>query len=134
MLDTLDTEQLDAVLAHETAHARLHHDLVIQPFVAWRNTFPFLRSAIRALAAVQLLVEILADDDASKHCDRRLYRLGDEATLAVPGVASSLDRELGARVDRLASPRHALATPVRAISYLAAVALVVVPPTILMLS
>src|SRR6185437_1439199 len=57
VLQTLDTDELAAVIAHERAHARGHHDLVVQPFVAWRQTFPFLRAADTALAAVDLLVE-----------------------------------------------------------------------------
>ncbi len=54
--------QLDAVVEHERAHLRQHHDLVTQPFVAWRQSFPFLASSTIALRAVELLTEFLADD------------------------------------------------------------------------
>jgi Zn-dependent protease with chaperone function len=62
----LPPDELDAVVAHERAHLRQHHDLVIQPFVAWRNSFPFLGSARSALAAVVQLTEFLADDAAAR--------------------------------------------------------------------
>nr|MDT0667776.1 M48 family metalloprotease [Micromonospora sp. DSM 115978] len=59
LLNTLAADELDAVLAHEQAHVSGRHDLVIQPFVAWQRTFPFLRPAQEATAAVSLLVEML---------------------------------------------------------------------------
>ncbi|MCM3926168.1 M56 family metallopeptidase, partial [Frankia sp. AiPs1] len=81
LLNTLDAAELDAVLAHEAAHVAGRHDLVIQPFVAWERTFPFLRPAREATAAVSLLVEMLADDAAARETSRRslaraLARLG----------------------------------------------------------
>lgn len=62
--DLLAADELDAVIAHERAHLRQHHDLVVQPFVAWRRSFPFLRPAADAARAVEQLVEFLADDAA----------------------------------------------------------------------
>ncbi|MEX5632896.1 M56 family metallopeptidase [Parafrankia sp. FMc2] len=81
LLRTLTPEELDAVLAHEEAHVNGRHDLVIQPFVAWERTFPFLRPAREATAAVSLLVEMLADDAAARRTSgrtlaRALARLG----------------------------------------------------------
>jgi Zn-dependent protease with chaperone function len=62
--DRLTSDELDAVIAHEWAHLRQHHDLVVQPFVAWRRSFPFLRPARDAARAVEQLVECVADDAA----------------------------------------------------------------------
>ncbi|HEY3714707.1 MAG TPA: M56 family metallopeptidase [Jatrophihabitantaceae bacterium] len=62
--DLLAPDELDAVIAHERAHLRQHHDLVVQPFVAWRRSFPFLPAAADAARAVEQLVEFLADDAA----------------------------------------------------------------------
>ncbi len=81
LLTVLTSDELAAVLAHEEAHARGRHDLVIQPFVAWQETFPFLRPAREATAAVSLLVEMLADDAAARRTSgqtlaRALARLG----------------------------------------------------------
>jgi Zn-dependent protease with chaperone function len=59
---SFDRRQLDAVVEHERAHLRQHHDLVVQPFVAWQKSFPFLASAATARHAVELLTEFLADD------------------------------------------------------------------------
>lgn len=81
LLETLSADELEAVLAHEEAHARGRHDLVIQPFVAWQATFPFLRPAREATAAVCLLIEMLADDQAARRTGgralaRALARIG----------------------------------------------------------
>ncbi len=81
LLAALTEDELESVLAHEEAHARGRHDLVIQPFVAWQQTFPFLPPARDATAAVSLLVEMLADDTAARRTScqtlaRALARLG----------------------------------------------------------
>ncbi|WP_250286402.1 MULTISPECIES: M56 family metallopeptidase [unclassified Frankia] len=81
LLAALAQDELESVLAHEEAHARGRHDLVIQPFVAWQQTFPFLPPARDATAAVSLLVEMLADDTAARRTScrtlaRALARLG----------------------------------------------------------
>ncbi|WP_261557226.1 M56 family metallopeptidase [Frankia tisae] len=94
LLNTLDAAELDAVLAHEAAHIAGRHDLVIQPFVAWERTFPFLRPAREATAAVSLLVEMLADDAAARETSHRslaraLARLG-VARAPVPAGALSI--------------------------------------------
>lgn len=73
-LQTPDPDELAAVLAHERAYARGHHDLVVQPFVAWKQTFPFLPTAAAALATVDLLVEMLADDAARQRRPARHLR------------------------------------------------------------
>ncbi len=62
VLDALSRAELAAVVAHEKAHARGRHDLVVQPFRAWAATFPFLPAGRGALAAVELLVELTADN------------------------------------------------------------------------
>ncbi|ONH34353.1 M56 family metallopeptidase [Protofrankia sp. BMG5.30] len=81
LLAALAQDELESVLEHEEAHARGRHDLVIQPFVAWQQTFPFLPPARDATAAVSLLVEMLADDTAARRTScrtlaRALARLG----------------------------------------------------------
>ena len=66
-LDLLDQAELAAVLAHERAHARERHDLVLLPFTALCRAFPWSGSAQRAYATVALLIEMLADDHALRH-------------------------------------------------------------------
>jgi len=68
-LTTLRAKELGAVLAHERAHARGHHHLVTQPFIAWARTFPFLSHAREGLEAVDVLVEMLADQLALRECE-----------------------------------------------------------------
>ncbi|MBS2965620.1 M56 family metallopeptidase [Actinocrinis puniceicyclus] len=70
VLAALPPDELAAVLAHERAHAKGRHELVIQPFVAWQSALPFLAPARRATAAVAELVEMLADDAAAEATSR----------------------------------------------------------------
>lgn len=139
-LDALDPPELNAVLAHEGAHARGRHDLVIQPFIAWRRTFPFLGSARQAVAAVELLVEMLADDAALRRFGGPALRgaLGKlaEQHVAMGGVDTDAWRtQMGSRMTRISTgaPRP-LARPVIALVYLAAGTLVTAPPVVLVLS
>jgi hypothetical protein len=91
LLTTLGPRELQAVLAHEDAHVNGRHDLVIQPFIAWQQTFPFLRPAWEATAAVSLLVEMLADDVAARRTSgpvlaRALAQLGVTRALVPAGT------------------------------------------------
>jgi bla regulator protein blaR1 len=129
-VDALSADQLTAVVRHERAHARGQHDLVIAPFRAWQQTFPFLAAARRALAAVELLVEMLADDAAARGGDRAAQLSALRALAAVsPG-----DAQVSARLARLAGPPPELAGPATVAVYAAAVALVALPPLVLLAS
>jgi len=66
-LELLDQAELAAVLAHERAHLRERHDLVLLPFTALLRAFRWSAVARRAEGAVALLVEMLADDHALRH-------------------------------------------------------------------
>ena len=63
-LDLLRPAELAAVLAHERAHLRERHDLVVLPFTALRRAFGWSRTCAEAHQAVALLIEMLADDRA----------------------------------------------------------------------
>jgi hypothetical protein len=56
-LRRLDHDELAAVLTHERAHARGHHDLVLLPFAALRRVLPWLRPVRDAADVVSLLVD-----------------------------------------------------------------------------
>lgn len=138
-LAALDDGELAAVLAHERAHARGRHDLVIQPFVAWAATFPFLPTASRAVAAVELLVEMLADDAAHRTCRsedlrRALWHLARDHDSGSRHSDSSLGIQVAARASRLAAPPRPLPQVTRVLVYLVAVALILLPPALLLLS
>ena len=137
----LTDDELGAVLAHEHAHARGRHELVVQPFVAWESALPFLPPARRATAAVTALVEMLADDRAADRVGRpalarALVTLGGTST---PGSGGSAERTASRpnaatptleRVQRLTRPRPAenrRSRLVGAAAWLAAVALVAGP-------
>jgi Zn-dependent protease with chaperone function len=64
VLDALPPAELDAVIAHEGAHLRGRHDLLLEFFTVAHESVPgFLRSDA-ALFEVRLLVEALADRSA----------------------------------------------------------------------
>jgi Zn-dependent protease with chaperone function len=130
VIDALSSAQLAAVVTHEKAHARGQHDLVIQPFRAWQQTFPFLPAAARALAAVELLVEMLADDVASRQCGPAPLL----AALRRLAAAAPQDRQVAARAARLAAAPAPLPRLAAVAACAAAVALVCLPPAILLAS
>jgi Zn-dependent protease with chaperone function len=127
-LDSLTDTEVAAILSHERAHLRARHDLVLEAFTAAHAAFPrFVRSA-SALDAVQLLVELLADDAA--------VRVAGRAPLARALVTCASGRTpLGAlaaggthtllRVRRLSGSGNSLMLSTAA--YLAAAAVLVVP-------
>lgn len=67
----LSDAELDAVLAHERAHLRARHDLVLEAFSAVHHAFPRWVSSAAALGEVRLLVEVLADRVAVRAADRQ---------------------------------------------------------------
>jgi len=137
-VDALDPAEFDAVLAHEQVHARGRHDLLLQPFLAWRQAFPFLPTATAALRAVQLLIEMLADDGACQLCgpaslSSALRRLGEKQLSLGIANAGEVRYELDQRTTRLCTPVRSLTLATRMALYLAAVTLVVLPPAILVI-
>jgi len=128
-LERLDEGELRAVLAHEQAHLRARHDLVLEAFTALHRAFPrWVRSDI-ALEQARTLVELLADDDARRRrgplpLARALVALAGspapEAGLAAAKSSTIL------RVRRLADPEpnHPV---LAAATYTTAVLLLVVP-------
>jgi Zn-dependent protease with chaperone function len=138
-LDALTGAELDAVLAHEQAHARGRHDLVVQPFVAWAQTFPFLTPARRAVAAVGLLVEMLADDAALARCSApalrsALSKLAGQRFDVTGQDGDALRQQLRARVTRLAGAEApVLPTSRSAMVYAAAALVVLLPPAVLLM-
>jgi Zn-dependent protease with chaperone function len=135
VLEALDPAGVRAVLAHERAHLRERHDLVVLPFVAWGATAPFVRGMVCAQLAVAALVEMRADDVAA--CRSRPAELvGALRTMggAAPAAAlSSFTTALDRRLARICEPPAPLPLAVRVAVRAAAVGLVAVPVALLLL-
>ena len=135
-LRALDPAQVVAVLAHERAHLRERHDLVVLPFVAWGATAPFVRGMVCAQVAVAALIEMRADDVAAARTQPAalacaLRTVGGAAPAAALGsFSAALDRRLA----RITAPPAPLPGPMWALVRLGAAALVAVPPVALLLS
>jgi Zn-dependent protease with chaperone function len=116
-IDLLDQAELAAVLAHERAHARERHDLVLLPFTALCRAFPWSGSTQRAYGAVALLIEMLADDHALRHRPARelvtaLIRVGAAGPAGAPAGALAVAGRHPATPDRgPATPDGHPATP-----------------------
>lgn len=71
LLSLLDADQLRGVVAHERAHLRQQHHLVLLAFKSWHSALRWFPIANRAENAVALLVEMMADDQARLEVDDR---------------------------------------------------------------
>ena len=109
-LELLGRGELAAVLAHERAHLRERHDLVLLPFTALRRAFPRSATCAQAHRAVALLVEMLADDRALRGRPARelvsaLVRFGTAGSCPAPtGALAVAEGDMTARVVRLLHP------------------------------
>lgn len=145
LVRVLDAAQLRAVLAHERAHLRQYHHLVLLAFKAWNIALPWFPIANRAEKAVALLVEMLADDDARREVDDASlataiaivgspWRDGDRAAAPVASdelVPEADPETLGARVSRLITPPGSLPRAARTLVLTSGVALVAAPVAVL---
>ncbi len=136
-LELLGRGELAAVLAHERAHLRERHDLVLLPFTALRRAFPRSATCTDAQRSVALLVEMLADDRALRGRPARelvsaLVRFGTAGTCPAPaGALAAGEGEVAARVTRLLKPVLPLPTAVVLAICLASALLVAAPITLL---
>jgi Zn-dependent protease with chaperone function len=145
-LDLLRPAELAAVLAHERAHLRERHDLVVLPFTALRRAFGWSRVCTEAHQSVALLIEMLADDRALRARSARalagaLARFGTagcggagsapDGALAVSGAAH--EGEMTARVTRIMTPNPPPPVAVRFAICCTATLIVVVPIVLLVL-
>lgn len=131
-LRLLDRAELAAVLAHERAHLRWRHDLVLLPFSALRRVFPYSRVVSRSISSVGLLVEMSADDGARgarRALATALLRIGTAGvgTATPTGALAAADGMVSARVSRLLRPVPTLPQRTRLTVLVIAVALVTVP-------
>ena len=142
-LDLLDADELAAVLAHERAHLRERHDLVLLPFLALLRAFRWAGVARQAYGAVGLLVEMHADDCALRQRPARelataLLRVGAAGGGGVPSGALGVahreqECEVAARVVRLLRPAPGLSTTALGLIIVVSAAIVAVPAALLVL-
>jgi hypothetical protein len=105
-LHRLTSHQLDAVLAHERGHARAHHDWLLHLSTALATGFPRVPLFSHFCDQTHRLVELAADDTASRRCGHLTTALALIELNQHRGVLScaSSHRLLGERVDRLLEP------------------------------
>lgn len=140
-LDLLAPAELTAVLAHERAHVRARHDLVLIPFTSLRRTFPRSRVVAQSYRTVALLVEMMADDRAlrvrgllPRELATALLRFGTAGADGAPaGALAAAEGELTARVTRLLTPPPPLHKATQAAVIIGSAALVAVPLLLLVL-
>lgn len=133
LVELFSPEELDAVLAHERAHLRQYHHLVLLSFRAWNDALPWFPIASQATKAVAALVEFRADDDAITSTSAPVLA---GAIRHVGGSWDSLDDDHGLsadtalaarRIERLENPKPALNTFAKAVIVSSAIALVGAP-------
>ncbi|MFI9583401.1 M56 family metallopeptidase [Streptomyces sp. NPDC052236] len=129
-LRRLKGSQLDAVLAHEQGHARARHHWLLHCSDALANGFPQVPVFAAFRNEMHRLIELAADDVASRRFGGRtialaLVELNEDR--GVFGPCPTPDAELPRRVDRLLAPVERL-TAGRRLRLTAAAALVPVVP------
>jgi Zn-dependent protease with chaperone function len=119
-LDVLDEAQVAAVLAHEQAHLRHRHELVMESFTAFYRAVPPPLRSRAPLDAVHLLLEMVADDAARRRCG------ADPLRTALAALSDGDDR----RLDRLSRPQ-ARSAGLTALVAVVSAGLLVLPTVIL---
>ncbi|MET8944678.1 M56 family metallopeptidase [Streptomyces sp. NPDC004542] len=117
-LQRLTDHQLDAVLTHERGHARAHHDWLLHLSTALATGFPRVPLFAHFCDQTHRLVELAADDTASRRCGHLTTALALIELNQHRGVLScaSSRRLLGERVDRLLEPPPRLLRRQRALT------------------
>ncbi|MFE1952829.1 MULTISPECIES: M56 family metallopeptidase [Streptomyces] len=129
-LRRLKGHQLDAVLAHETGHARWRHDWLLHCSGALASGFPQVRVFASFRDQMHRLVELAADDVASRRFGRltialALVELNEDR--GVFGPCPTPQAHVPQRVHRLLAPQSRL-SPVHRLRLTAAAALIPLVP------
>jgi Zn-dependent protease with chaperone function len=129
-LRRLKGSQLDAVLAHEQGHARARHDWLLYSSAALANGFPQVPVFAAFRDEMHRLVELAADDMASRRFGRlttalALVELNEDR--GVFGPCPTPQAHVPQRVNRLLTPPDRL-PPVHRLRLTASAALVPVVP------
>jgi len=122
----LDGPQLEAVLAHERAHLSGRHHLVLALATAMQRSFPRIRLFSEAATQIACLVEMAADDAATRRSHRLTLAsalLALAAARTPAGTLSAASTAAARRVRRLIEQLPPPRTKLAAISAVVAVAL-----------
>jgi Zn-dependent protease with chaperone function len=136
-LRVLDPAQVAAVLAHERAHLRARHDVVMESFTAFYRAVPAPLRSRAPLDAVHLLLEALADDAARRRhgsgpLRAALRALGGSAgDLEPEGQDRDAEQERRWRLDRLAPDAPGTDARLGVAVYALAAAILVLPTVLL---
>lgn len=111
-LTALDHNQLIAVLAHEQAHLRGRHHLILAAAETLHCAFPRIGIFREARGTLGRLVEMLADDDAARRSGRTtvataLVRLAEHGLAPAPALGAGGESAV-IRVRRLVAPHRPL--------------------------
>lgn len=132
---SLSPVELAAVLAHERAHLRGRHHLVLASALALSRSVPVLPIFKWAYLEQSRLLEMVADDRAASTIGSRLtvaralVRLA-EGVLAPPVALGAANVAAVSRVERLIAPERLLTLPARAGMICLIAAAVLLPVTI----
>ncbi|MEU4445261.1 M56 family metallopeptidase [Actinosynnema sp. NPDC050801] len=125
--------QVEAVLAHERAHLRGRHHLLVAAGDALATALPFLPLFRHAPAVVRELVELAADAAAVRACgvdDVRAALLGVSGN-GTPGSALAMGRDsVDVRLELLTGPRRLPDSARSVLAYGAACATAMVAPLV----
>lgn len=132
-LRRLEGRQLDAVLAHEKGHAQARHDWLLHCSAALADGFPQVPVFAGFRDEMHRLVELAADDVASRRFGRlttalALVELNEDR--GVFGPCPTARADVPQRVHRLLTPPNRL-TAARRLRLTAAAALVPAVPVLL---
>jgi Zn-dependent protease with chaperone function len=132
-LSRLSPSQLRAVLAHERAHLRGHHHLMLAAAAALARAFPVVPLLARAPAELAVLAEISADDHAARQHSAAdlaaalvtLAGAGNRSTTLAAGGPAAI-----ARIQRLLAPPPQPGLPARIARLAASTAAFLIPAAI----
>lgn len=123
LVDELDPSRLQAVVAHEVAHLRLHHRIYLVVVAMVEQTVGALPLIRRSTLAIRRTLEVWADDVALRS-ERVTERALQSALLIVADRSDAIDDHTQAtvmtRVERLVDPAPCLSATARGLSYLPA--------------
>ncbi|MEV1045404.1 M56 family metallopeptidase [Streptomyces sp. NPDC049916] len=116
-LRKLTAEQIEAVLTHELVHARAHHHWLLHLSTALATGFPRIPLFAHFCDQTHRLVELAADDTASRRCGHRTTALALIELNQHRGVLTCATTRplLHQRVDRLLQPPARLSFPRKAV-------------------